>query len=129
MASELKLTDVRIDGGTQPRAKIDLDVVAEYAERLDAGDVFPPVEVVFDGKDYWLWDGFHRYHGHARAKRKTIAVSGLLELDETITKTEVNVPIDQTLFGFPSKREVVPVEPNKQPRIEPPGRREPDSGK
>lgn len=73
MASELKLTEINIKGGTQPRAKIDLDVVAEYAERLDAGDVFPPVEVVFDGKEHWLWDGFHRFHGHTKAGRKSIA--------------------------------------------------------
>lgn len=73
MSAELKLSSIRIDGGTQPRAKIDLDIVAEYSERLAAGDSFPPCEVVHDGKEYWLWEGFHRYHAHAKAGKKTIS--------------------------------------------------------
>lgn len=70
---ELKLSEIRIDGGTQPRAHISTDLVSEYAERIEAGDVFPSSEVVFDGKDYWLWEGFHRYHGHAKAGKKTMS--------------------------------------------------------
>lgn len=75
MVATLKISQVNISGGTQPRARIDLDLVAEYADRILAGDAFPPVEVVFDGKDYWLWDGFHRYHGHVKAGKKEIAVN------------------------------------------------------
>lgn len=71
---ELHLERLRIDGGTQPRTSINMLVVAEYAEDLERGDTFPPVLAVFDGKDYWLYDGFHRYHGHQQAKRTTIKV-------------------------------------------------------
>ena len=72
MKSSIQLAKLRLDGGTQPRVKIDTDVVADYAERIAAGDEFPPVEVFHDGADYWLAEGFHRYHGHAKAGKKTI---------------------------------------------------------
>lgn len=52
---------IRLDGGTQPRAKIDEAVWREYGERMKAGDKFPPITVFFDGQDYWLVDGFHRH--------------------------------------------------------------------
>jgi hypothetical protein len=34
---ELKLTQIRIDGGTQPRVEISEEAVADYAERLREG--------------------------------------------------------------------------------------------
>jgi hypothetical protein len=58
---------LRIDGGTQPRASLDETVVAEYAEALKAGGKLPPVIVYFDGSEWWLADGFHRYHAHRAA--------------------------------------------------------------
>jgi hypothetical protein len=64
---------IRIDGGTQARAEINLEVVAEYAAALTDGVVFPPVEVTFDGAEYWLEDGFHRVHAHVQAARASIA--------------------------------------------------------
>ncbi|MCB0075266.1 MAG: ParB N-terminal domain-containing protein, partial [Caldilineaceae bacterium] len=52
---------IRTDGGTQPRAGIDLDVVAEYADVYLADPLrMPPVAVTYDGATYWLTDGFHR---------------------------------------------------------------------
>ena len=56
----LALSEIRTDGGTQPRGKLDRAVVGEYAELMRDGKRFPPVNVVFDGTDYWLYDGFHR---------------------------------------------------------------------
>ena len=52
---------IKIDGGTQARVSLNQDVVKEYAESMREGDVFPPITVFFDGSDYWLADGFHRY--------------------------------------------------------------------
>jgi hypothetical protein len=57
----LNLLNIRIDGGTQARLQLNQDVVAEYAEKMRDGEVFPPVTVFFDGSEYWLADGFHRY--------------------------------------------------------------------
>ncbi|WP_353428918.1 ParB N-terminal domain-containing protein [Paracoccus denitrificans] len=52
---------IRIDGGTQARACLNEQTVAEYAEAMeDPNTVFPPVVVYFDGREYWLADGFHR---------------------------------------------------------------------
>lgn len=60
--SELALVNIRIDGGTQPRSKIDEALVAEYASAMEGGAKFPEIAVFFDGVDHWLADGFHRYH-------------------------------------------------------------------
>lgn len=69
-AQPLQLDKIDITGGTQPRAAIDYQVVSDYAAAMAAGDIFPPVIVIFDGVTYWLADGFHRYHA-ARASGAT----------------------------------------------------------
>lgn len=58
---KLELAAIRIDGGTQAREALDQSVVTRYAEKMQEGDVFPPLVVFFDGSDHWLADGFHRY--------------------------------------------------------------------
>ncbi|HLT35008.1 MAG TPA: hypothetical protein VK034_01955 [Enhygromyxa sp.] len=65
-------------------------------------------------------DRYESIEGYKFSMHKINAVSSLLELDETITEFEVNVPVDEALFGFPSKREVVPVDPAEQAKIEAP---------
>jgi hypothetical protein len=40
---------------------------------MQDGTEFPPVEVVFDGKDHFLWDGFHRYHCAMKLGRTTLS--------------------------------------------------------
>jgi uncharacterized ParB-like nuclease family protein len=61
----LQLDSIRVDGGTQPRAALYDNVVAEYAQAIGDGAEFPPVVVFHDGSTYWLADGFHRYNAHA----------------------------------------------------------------
>ncbi len=68
----LELDQIRLDGGTQVRVEINNDAVAEYAEARKDGAVLPPVVVFFDGSDYWLADGFHRFHSAKRNKAKSI---------------------------------------------------------
>jgi predicted transcriptional regulator len=58
---KVALAEIRIDGGTQPRTELNEDVIAEYAELLQEGAEFPAITVYFDGANYWLADGFHRY--------------------------------------------------------------------
>lgn len=64
---ELKLSQIRTDGGTQSREKLDKEAVDEYAEKLQDGEEFPEVQVIQDGDNYWLWDGFHRLEAHRKA--------------------------------------------------------------
>jgi len=52
---------IRIDGGTQSRKELNQEKVQEYAELMRDGIVFPPITVFFDGTDYWLSAGFHRF--------------------------------------------------------------------
>ena len=58
----LAIDKIRTDGGTQSRAQIDGDIVEEYAHVFLTSPRFPlpPVVVFYDGKEYWLADGFHR---------------------------------------------------------------------
>lgn len=62
----IEIAKIRRDGGTQPRAQLYEEVVAEYSEDMKQGAEFPPVTVFFDGDEYWLADGFHR----VKAKEK-----------------------------------------------------------
>ena len=57
----ISLDKLIINAGTQSRAKIDENVVAEYADRMKEGAQFPPAVVFHDGAEYFLADGFHRY--------------------------------------------------------------------
>lgn len=69
---ELGIDDIRIDGGTQPRVHLNESAVAEYAEALTDGVKLPEVAVYFDGSEYWLADGFHRYFAHKKIGALTI---------------------------------------------------------
>ncbi len=68
----IEISKIRIDGGTQPRAELNQETVADYAEAYKAGASLPPVTLFFDGAEYWLADGFHRYFGAKAAGRTTI---------------------------------------------------------
>lgn len=71
--SSISISTIRFDGGTQSRACISEQVVSDYADAMQAGDRFPPITVYFDGADYWLADGFHRYQAYIRAKVMSVA--------------------------------------------------------
>jgi len=86
---KLDLSLLRDDQGTQPRAKIDEETVQEYAARMREGDIFPPLDVFFDGRSYFLANGFHRARAAVEA--------GLSEFDCTIHQGKLR---DAIWFAF-----------------------------
>lgn len=68
------LETLRIDGGTQPRAELNEAAIADYAEAIRSGVDLPPVVAFFDGVEFWLADGFHRYHAHRAADMAEITI-------------------------------------------------------
>lgn len=67
VGQHIPIESIRMDGGTQARAGLDNQTLAEYAEtwlqlsREQNGFVkMPPIIVFHDGSSYWLADGFHR---------------------------------------------------------------------
>jgi len=73
--SRIPVAEIRTDGGTQVRVRIDGDAINDYARVLDS---LPPVTVVFDGAAYWLADGFHRVAAHRSV--------GSLEIDAVVVE-------------------------------------------
>lgn len=68
----ITLSRLRLDGDTQPRTSIDTGLVDEYSEGYLSGVNFPPIDVFFDGVDYWIADGFHRWHAAQKANLNAI---------------------------------------------------------
>jgi hypothetical protein len=63
---------LRIDGGTQPRERLDEATVERYAEAMtaglwDFGRSSDPAVAFYDGTEHWLSDGFHRLEAAKRA--------------------------------------------------------------
>ncbi len=69
----LTLDEIRRDGGTQPRAAINLQHVKLLEEQIEDGQQLEPITVFYDGELYWLADGFHRWHAHRNREEEVIA--------------------------------------------------------
>lgn len=68
----LPINGIRRDGGTQMRVDLNQEAVDAYAERYEAGDIFPSIVVFYDGKAHWLADGFHRIAAVAKLAARSI---------------------------------------------------------
>ncbi len=69
---KLSIDKIRCSKDIQPRAAMDANAVAEYAERIDAGDDLPKIVVYYDGTTYWLTEGFHRLAAYKKLRRKQV---------------------------------------------------------
>lgn len=52
---ELEIELITIDQAMQQRGGISDDTVAQYAEAMQAGDIFPPIEIVQDAEYFWVF--------------------------------------------------------------------------
>ena len=68
----LPLERIKLEQHAQPRVELDDAYTEEITNDLQAGNEFPPVVVFYNGEDYWLADGFHRYFAHQKAGRSDI---------------------------------------------------------
>jgi hypothetical protein len=73
MTAVVSINRIRTDGGTQTRAALCDNTVAEYGEAYKDGVEMPPVVVFDDGTDLWLADGFHRVAGAKKAGMESIS--------------------------------------------------------
>ena len=68
----LSVDVINISGGTQSRLKIDQNYVEEIYEKMKEEVEYDAVTIFFDGKEYWLADGFHRYHATRKLGKASI---------------------------------------------------------
>lgn len=72
---QLRLANITIDAGIQPRAKgLNEAKVEEYRVDIEGGDEFPPLVVYQSSNNtIWLSEGFHRAEAYKRAGIKQVA--------------------------------------------------------
>lgn len=70
--TRVRLSDIAFDAGTQIRASIDQQVVADYAEAMTNNAQFPPIVLFHDGNKHYLADGFHRFMAAQRNQFRDI---------------------------------------------------------
>ena len=71
---QIPIASLRLDGGTQIRQARSEETIADYAEKMRAGEVFPPVIAYYDGAEYWLADGFQRVMARGLTGASTLNV-------------------------------------------------------
>jgi hypothetical protein len=114
-AIRVALNLIKADPALQPRVTMDDQDSIDHWNRmarayLDGEDVPPPVHVFFDGKFYWLADGFHRFKAvwslrhmgakftHIRAvvhegtKREAVIYAAQANLDNRSKKGYLDAP-------------------------------------
>jgi ParB-like chromosome segregation protein Spo0J len=75
MDTQLKLSDIKLNKQTQSRTSINQDVVNEYCDAMLNDVEFPAIAVFFDGIDYYLVDGYHRYFATKKTGAKEITAT------------------------------------------------------
>lgn len=72
----LSLNQIKVDHSIQSRVETSKEFERDFAEAMLRGDQFPAITVFFDGKYYWLADGFHRYGATKQASRVNPKLNG-----------------------------------------------------
>jgi hypothetical protein len=68
----LAIEEVYCDSAVQPRDQLNRSVVRDYFELMQAGETFPPLQIVAADNTFLLVDGYHRLEAAKLAKLKMI---------------------------------------------------------
>ncbi len=68
----IQLDQIESDPYIQPRLELNHKTVDEYAEELEMGTIFPPIDVFFAGMNFLLVDGFHRFNATQKIGKSEI---------------------------------------------------------
>lgn len=69
---ELAIKEIKQDLEIQQRVEMKDYIIRDYAEAIRRREKLPPVKTFFDGKNYWLADGFHRMAAVKKAGKETL---------------------------------------------------------
>lgn len=108
--------EVELQSAEGPAVVVGLDADDKLIRYMKSKQVTSLGEMPFEA----FTQDYREVEGYKFAMKKKSAVTGLLELEEEITEFEVNVELDDAMFAFPSKSEVVPLDPSKQAPVESP---------
>lgn len=73
MSKKMNVNAIILDPRLQSRVAVDEDMVKDFAEKMQDGEVFPPVHVyLVDGTHYYLVDGWHRALAIKEIEKTTI---------------------------------------------------------
>jgi hypothetical protein len=73
----LSISQITVDRTVQSRVATSISDEKEFSAAMLDGDEFPPVVVLWDGKKYWLADGFHRVAAAKAARRIRPKMEGI----------------------------------------------------
>lgn len=68
----VEISRIKEDVATQSRQDVNPDVVSEYAQLMGEKVNFPPIILFWDGENFYLGDGWHRYYATKQNKREWI---------------------------------------------------------
>lgn len=98
----LRLDQIELNGGTQMRAALNEATLASYVDDMTefgGWGKFPPVDVFYDGQQYWLGDGFHRTNAYFRYVRDVANILDLRQVPPVPSIVHSGTRRDAVLFA------------------------------
>jgi DNA (cytosine-5)-methyltransferase 1 len=68
----LNLSELRLEGATQQRARMNFSHIQTLEDALLEASELEPIQVISDGENYWVVDGFHRAYAYRNLDRPLI---------------------------------------------------------